>query len=62
MNAILLHNGNKITLTPTNIKNIFNKIDLNTAKRELNIGICPADLISNNVFIASPIIRPDKRI
>lgn len=62
MRITVSHNGKKVILDPKQLKNILNNIDLETAVRDLNIGISPADLISNNLFISSPVIRPDKRI
>lgn len=62
MRTTLIHNGKKIIIDPKTIKNILNNIDLRSAVKDLGIGICPADLISSNLFISSPVIRPDKRV
>lgn len=59
---VLTQDGLQHVLDPKKIQTILSNIDINAAKKELNIGVQPSDLISNYLFVSSPIIRPDKRI
>ena len=62
MKLTVKFNDRTMILNPKQIKNILSNLELNTTVKEIGIGINPSDLILHNLFISSPVIRPDKRI
>jgi hypothetical protein len=54
--------GRQRFLNPQQIQSILSNISLQDAEKVLGIGVVPSEFIVNHVFIAPPIIRPDKRV
>ena len=54
--------GRQRFLNPQQMWTILSAVSQQDAQKILGLGVVPSEFIVNHVYIAPPIIRPDKRV